>query len=94
MLRKDVGLSHYSVMGTLVHILDTQWYWREGAQFGILPIEFISSSDFATVNELRRRWDKEDQLLLDFISGLADRAPDVDIRPAKWARFAKFRALM
>ena len=83
MLRKDVGLSHYSVMGTLVHILDTQWYWREGAQFGILPIEFISSSDFATVNELRRRWDKEDQLLLDFISGLADRAPDVDIRPAK-----------
>jgi uncharacterized damage-inducible protein DinB len=54
-------------LATLVHILDTQWYWREGAQFGKLPREKLGPSDFSTLRSLRRRWDEEDHLLLAFV---------------------------
>lgn len=39
-LQGEVNLSHGSVFATLVHLLDSQWYWREGAQFGNLPVTY------------------------------------------------------
>lgn len=71
-LTETTSLSHGSVLGTLVHILDTQWYWREGAQSGALPTEKLSREDFASLAVLRRRWMEEDRLLLDFVQGLTD----------------------
>ncbi len=53
-------LSHQTIMGTLVHILDTQWYWREGAQSGKLPTKALSPDNFQNLASLRRRWDEED----------------------------------
>ena len=69
-LLRETTLSHQSILGTLVHILDTQWYWREGAQTGKLPTERLSSENFQKLAELRRRWDDEDRLLLNYVQGL------------------------
>ena len=67
------SLSYPSPMATLVHILDTQWYWREGAQLGLLPVETLRPSNFPNLRSLRRRWDEEDRLLLGFVEALTDR---------------------
>jgi uncharacterized damage-inducible protein DinB len=70
-LHCETALSHRSVMGSLVHILDTQWYWREGAQSGKLPVDNLSAAEFPTVASLRRRWEIEDRLLLGYVQGLS-----------------------
>jgi uncharacterized damage-inducible protein DinB len=71
-LFEEVGLSYGSVMGTLAHMLDTQWYWREGAQHGLLPMEKLSEKDFPSIKSLRKRWDEEDQRLLEFVQALRE----------------------
>lgn len=70
-LRDEAGLSHGTLLGTLVHILDTQWYWREGAQTGWLPTQTLSAADFTTFTDLKRRWEEEDQQLLEYVSALS-----------------------
>jgi uncharacterized damage-inducible protein DinB len=72
-LTGPAALSHDSVLGTLVHILDTQWYWRAGAQTGQLPLDRLSPADFPGAAALRRRWAAEDRLLLDYVTGLSAR---------------------
>jgi uncharacterized damage-inducible protein DinB len=66
-------LSYPSPISTLVHILDTQWYWREGAQVGRLPLEALHPSGFPSLASLRRRWDEEDRLLLEFVESKTNR---------------------
>jgi uncharacterized damage-inducible protein DinB len=63
-------LSRHTVLATLIHILDTQWYWREGAQYGNLPPKTLSASDFVNIASLQRKWKEEDQLLLGFVRSL------------------------
>ncbi|MBK8782975.1 MAG: DinB family protein [Anaerolineales bacterium] len=70
-LLAKTSLSRQSIIATLIHILDTQWYWREGAQFGNLPIETLVPSSFSTLTALKRRWDEEDKLLLNYIQSLS-----------------------
>jgi uncharacterized damage-inducible protein DinB len=70
-LRSKTDLSHHTLIGTLVHILDTQWYWREGAQLGKLPTKTLSPAEFQTLASLKRRWSEEDRLLLNFVEGLS-----------------------
>ncbi len=70
-LNMQAGLSHHTALGTLLHILDTQWYWREGAQSGHLPVQTLAVADYADLASLRRRWELEDRLLLDFVGGLS-----------------------
>ena len=70
-LHGATSLSHQTIMGTLVHILDTQWYWREGIQTGKLPTQTLLSENFRNLVSLRRRWDEEDQLLRDYVQGLS-----------------------
>lgn len=64
-------LSHGSILADLVHIVDTQWYWRSGAQTGDLPVNTLSASDFAGLTALRVRWEEEDRLLLDYVQSLS-----------------------
>jgi len=64
-------LSRGSIFATLIHILDTQWYWREGAQYENLPTQTLSSSDFIDLASLRKRWKQEDQSLLEYVRGLS-----------------------
>jgi uncharacterized damage-inducible protein DinB len=75
-LRRPAGLSFPSPLATLVHILDTQWYWREAAQIGILPSKTLEPLEFRTFSALRRRWDEEDRLLLRFVSSRTERQLD------------------
>lgn len=70
-LHDQTSLSHRTVIATLIHILDTQWYWREGAQFGNLPSKTLSPSDFPNLASLQRRWDEEDRLFLEYNRGLS-----------------------
>jgi uncharacterized damage-inducible protein DinB len=70
-LHEEAGLSHGSLLGTLLHILDTQWYWREGAQTGWLPTQTLSTDDFTTLTALKHRWEEEDQKFLGFVSALS-----------------------
>jgi uncharacterized damage-inducible protein DinB len=71
-LTADVYLSHHSVLESLIHILDTQWYWREGAQHGNLPFNKLAVSDFTSLSLLNVRWKEEDKLLLEYIGGLSE----------------------
>jgi uncharacterized damage-inducible protein DinB len=73
-LTAETFLSHKTVIATLVHILDAQWYWREGAQTGLLPLQTLAPGDFASFQALRRRWVEEDRLLLEYVQGLAPEA--------------------
>lgn len=68
------SLSYQPIMGTLVHILDTQWYWREGAQTGKLPTQRLLPEHFSGLNALRSRWEGEDRLLLDYVQRLSPEA--------------------
>jgi uncharacterized damage-inducible protein DinB len=70
-LLNETALGHGTLMGTLIHILDTQWYWREGAQTGKLPTKTLSLVDFPDIKSLRRRWDEDDRLLLSYVNGLS-----------------------
>lgn len=70
-LSAGAPLSHGSILGTLIHILDTQWYWREGAQKGRLPMHTLTPADFASLAALRKRWQSEDQLFLDYVRNLS-----------------------
>jgi uncharacterized damage-inducible protein DinB len=70
-LSAEGPLSHGSILGTLIHILDTQWYWREGAQSGRLPMQTLSPTDFISLASLMKRWQIEDQSLLDYVRTLS-----------------------
>ncbi|MEX2030538.1 MAG: DinB family protein [Anaerolineales bacterium] len=72
-LRGKTSLSYPSPLATLVHILDVQWYWREAAQSGRLPSATLRPSDFPRLQSLRRRWDEEDDLFLEFVRSRTDR---------------------
>ena len=72
-LKARAPLAHGSILACLLHMVDTQWYWREGAQFGDLPLDKLDLADFPTLASLRRRSAEEDRLLLAFVRGLSDR---------------------
>jgi uncharacterized damage-inducible protein DinB len=70
-LHASVGLSHDSVLGTLVHVVDTQWYWRLGCQQGMLPSDRLAVADFASADELRAHWRQEQSALEDYTRSLS-----------------------
>lgn len=73
-LTAETFLSHKTILGTAIHILDAQWYWREGAQTGNLPVEKLSPADFPSLPSLKRRWTEEDRILLEYVQVLTDEA--------------------
>jgi uncharacterized damage-inducible protein DinB len=66
----ETFLSHKSILETVVHIVDTQWYWREGAQTGNLPVEALTPEIFSSLPALWRRWKEEDELLRKYVTRL------------------------
>ena len=66
-LTAEAALSHKTILGTVVHLLNTQWYWREGAQTGNLPMSTLAPADFPNPASLRERWAEEDRLLLEYV---------------------------
>jgi uncharacterized damage-inducible protein DinB len=72
-LHAPAALSYPSVLATLVHLLDAQWYWREAAELGRLPTATLTPADFPTFRLLKRRWKEEDVRLLDFVASRTER---------------------
>jgi uncharacterized damage-inducible protein DinB len=65
-------LSHGSLRGTLVHILSAEWIWRMRCQEGTSPSALLSEEEFPSLERLRRRWQREEQAMRAFLSGLSD----------------------
>ncbi len=84
-LNAEASLSHKTILGTVVHLLDTQWYWREGAQTGKLPVNPLAPADFVTLASLQKRWAEEDRLLLKYVKGLTPEALNGSVS-YKWPR--------
>lgn len=69
-LRADAKLSYPSIYESLIHILDSQWAWREAAQTGNFPGKDLSPDEFPTLKLLRSRWQEEDRRLMAYVQGL------------------------
>lgn len=65
-------LSHGSLRGSLVHILNAEWIWRTRCQTGMSPSAPLSEADFPTPEALRRRWQEEEQAMRPFLANLRD----------------------
>jgi len=72
-LTNAAPLSHGSLFGTLIHVLDAQWYWRLGCQEGMLPVVRLNEQDFPDIGSLRERWAVEDDLLAGYVRSLTDK---------------------
>ena len=54
-LRRDVKISHGSILGTLAHMAGAEWVWLSRWQ-GTSPSEIWNDKTFADLNALRARW--------------------------------------
>ena len=60
-----------SIFGTLVHILDAEYYWRVFLQES-QETDWIEASDFEDIAALRARWELEHRALEAYIASLSD----------------------
>jgi len=74
-LRRDVGTSHQSIFGTLVHIVGAEEVWlaRWTSEDGAPP-SLPSPDDIASLEELRKRWDRVRRDRDAFVKRLSDEA--------------------
>ena len=54
-LRLDVGISHESIFGTLLHMAGAEWIWLERWK-GTSHSSIWTADDFADIAALRSRW--------------------------------------
>jgi len=66
-LRGAAPLSRGSILGTLVHVVDTQRYWRTVRVEGRVPLKELSPDDFPDVRSRRAYRKAEDQRLIRFM---------------------------
>jgi uncharacterized damage-inducible protein DinB len=71
-LGRATWLSRGSIRRTLIHLVDTQWYWRLAAQEGSAPVEELKEEEFADLRRLRARSREEDEKLVEFVASLND----------------------
>lgn len=91
-LREHNWLSHGNLLSTLIHIIDTQWFWRSACQEGKLPVDELSESQFPDMKSLRAYWNEEDERLHAFASTLTDEQLEGDVQytwPRARPRFKK-----
>ncbi len=63
-------VSFGSLRDTLVHVLYTEWVWRQRIQEGNSPTGFFPGAEFPTVQALRQFWQQEEQLMRKYLGGL------------------------
>ena len=69
-LRRNTGISHHSIFGTLLHMAGAEWIWLERFQ-GRSPSSLPDTTQFQDMASLRERWDELEARLLGFVRGLA-----------------------
>ncbi|MEP7273805.1 MAG: DinB family protein [Acidobacteriota bacterium] len=70
-LKREVGVSHRSLFGSLVHMTGAEWIWLERWR-GASPQVLWSESDFPALEDLRTRWSQIEIERREFLSGLSD----------------------
>ena len=68
---RNVGISHRSIQGTLVHMMGAEWIWLQ-RWLGTSPKVFWTEADFPTLEVIRSRWDELNAERSAFLSGLSD----------------------
>jgi uncharacterized damage-inducible protein DinB len=68
------GLSHGSVRGTLIHVLGTEWMWRQRYQKGVSPPALPDETAYATLAALAQWADEEAAAVRTFLAGRDDAA--------------------
>jgi uncharacterized damage-inducible protein DinB len=68
-------LSHGSLHGALVHTLTAEWIWLQRCQ-GASPARLFRAEEFPSLDDLRRRWQAEEQAMRAFLAGLGDQDLD------------------
>jgi uncharacterized damage-inducible protein DinB len=53
--RRDMGLSHGGLRGTLTHMMSAEWIWLERFK-GVSPDRVIDEAEFSDLMSLRDRW--------------------------------------
>lgn len=69
--RRNLGASHRSIHGTLVHMLAAEWIWLERWR-GASPAGLWKEEDYPTQGEIRSRWDQVEAERKEYIAGLSD----------------------
>jgi uncharacterized damage-inducible protein DinB len=68
---RDLGTSHGSVRGTLVHILWAEWIWLQRWR-GSSPKQIFLDDQYPDVGAIESRWGEVERDRQDFIARLAD----------------------
>lgn len=71
-LMAPADLSHGSIFGSLVHALAAEWVWRLRCQENTSPDGVPTADDFATLQDLEARWEREEVSMRAYVSGLGD----------------------
>ncbi len=65
-------VSFGSLRGTLVHIVGTEYMWRQRCQKGISPPAMPKESEFPDLDSLTRFWNEEQQAMRQYLDSLQD----------------------
>jgi len=65
-------LSHGSILQTLIHAVDSQWYWRLACETGRAPAEQLTIEALPTVRALAAYWEDEQANLERYVESLSD----------------------
>jgi uncharacterized damage-inducible protein DinB len=69
-LRAATAFSFGSLYDTLAHTLGAECMWRTRLQEGISPPALLTGQDFATLADMRARWEEEERFMRVFLAGL------------------------
>lgn len=64
------GLSFGSLRGTLVHLVSTDWMWRQRVQDGTSPSRHIPEADLPTMQEISAFWQQEESLWKTYLAAM------------------------
>lgn len=65
-------VSFGSLMGTLAHVYAAERSWRLRLQERVSPAKLETAADFDSLDDLRVRWQEEEQRMQSFVEGLAE----------------------
>ncbi len=73
-LARPLGSSFGSVRGTLAHLLGADWVWMQRIRYGHSPRSVPWASEIQTLEDFRGRWQKIEEEMRAFLSGLKPEA--------------------
>ena len=73
MLLREVPLSHGNLLATILHPVDTLWYWRSACECGETPLDRLSIEEFPTVKAIAKRWETEQVKLEEYAGSLKEK---------------------